>query len=239
MANWQERIRQAREPEANRLKAQQDAERLWAQQEKDRKLVAIRQEQQNAVEIKTQLLSTLEKISARDLLEQIRKEVWTVGTVDLTLSFKEYLLERSTVKMPCAFLALRFQYKTAYEKTRSYGNPNHTEHEITGLGRHSEGTGNWRVSTAETSLVVKAYCIPSAYTGRDNEFKLGVDDSYASGHWKDPGLNSSTLSRASLDALVLEDCVRRTRGQGLPLQREAQGKAEIERRVPIAFRLFN
>lgn len=240
MANWQERIRKALEPEQQRLKVRQDSERLRAQQEKDRKLEIVRQEQEKATEIRTELLSTLEKIGARDLLEQVRKEVWTVGTVDPTYSYRMLGVYYSRIGFPCVFLALRYQYKSAYEKmTKGYYSAFPMQRETTSGFHGGQPTGNWRVFTAETSLVVKAYCVPHTYTGRNDELRLGVDNSYTLEHWDNLAHNSSTLSRESLDKLLLEDCTRRTLGKSLPLQLKARGKAEIERRVPIAFRLFN
>lgn len=233
MGNLEERFRQIQEKEKQQ-KMRHEAKVLSTEQErKSRELQAFKEAQSQNKRLKDELMSTLESVSARELLQQVRDEVWKVGTVDPAFTFKEEKEVFPATRTPAfAMLALRFQYKTAVEIMTS----NYREEPLGGWSGDSQGggsggesrTGFYRVGTKETILAVKVR------RRFDNRLSIEANsNSDISGSF-----STDVITKDSLEQLLLEECVERARSQYLPLQLQTKGQEDIKRLVPLHRRLF-
>lgn len=233
MGNLGERFRQIQERQRHQ-KMRHEAEVLQTEEErKSRELQAFKETQTQNVRLKDELMSTLEIISARELLQKVRDEVWKVGSVDPAFTFKEKEEVFPATRTPAfAMLALRFQYKTAVEIMTS----DNRKEPLGGWSGNSQGggsggesrTGFYRAGTEETILAVKMY------RWFDDRLRIEANSTSDIAVWS----STDIITKDSLEQLLLKECVEGARSQRLPLQLQTKGQEDIKRLVPLHRRLF-
>lgn len=221
-----EKLRQIQEEERKKSRQQEAEVRQIEEERKSRSLQMGREAQDQNKKLKDELKSTLEVISARQLLQQVRDEVWKVGDVDSSFTFKE-----KEERFPAfAMLALRFHYKTAIEIIAYH----YRKEPLGGWSgdpfgsSESYNTGMYSVGTKETILAVKAY------RWFDNRLRIEANSTSDIAIWS----STDAITKDSLEQLLFKECIQRTRSQYLPLQLQTKGQEDIKRLVPLHRRLF-
>lgn len=247
MGSWQERIRQVQEREIR-----EQAQRKVYEEEKTRESIeSAETEKKDAIAetnlLKEEFFPLMERLGARELLRQVRDEVWRVGEIDPEPEVKHHDTGANRNDDSCS-LGLSFDYETAYEAIVSHSSSAQQDY---GIGTHNYG---WKRGIAKTTLKIiikRSFTIPleegrrvesragrlkyrQGFQGKSYgynwEFSLNGRFGFEAGDF-DP-LNPEN-SRIKLEEFILKDCVERTKGKTLPLQLKEQGEMEISKHFPI------
>lgn len=243
MGGWQERIRQVQEREI-REQAQRKVyeEELIESAEEREKKDAIAETNL----LKEEFFPLMERLGARELLRQVRDEVWRVGEIDPEPEVKHHDTGANRNNDSCS-LGLSFDYETAYEAKVSHSSSAQQDY---GIGTHNYG---WKRGIAKTTLKIiikRSFTIPleegrrvESRAGRlkyrqdfqgkpyDYNWKFSLDEFRKTTSDFDPA--NPEMSRAKLEEFLLKDCVERTKQKQLPLQLKEQGEMEISKHFPI------
>ncbi len=254
MGNWQERIRQAQEGEI-RTQAQRE---LYEEKSRRESIESAEREKKDAIAetnlLKEEFLPLMERLGARELLQQVRDEVWRVGEIDPEPRLNS--LYTAAAYHDFCRLGLGFNYETAYEDIYT---------ETIGSGaRDAQGTRTfsrgWKRATFRTGtqiVIERTFAIPNegrmtssqaerlryrqSFQGKPyGNYRLKTESAYS---YIDVNIvfNPSRPedSKKLLEEFLLKDCVERTSNNLLPFQLRKQGEMEISKHFPIQSFLKN
>lgn len=239
MSNWQERIRQAISQEQQAVAPREAEVRRRRQEEEKQWLEAARQKQEIIEAIEREL--ALERFNPRELLQQIRDEVWMVGEI---VRIKDDG-ESQWGNPQLVGHALKYKYDIPVERysKKAYYYPNTDEdptpkahrifegYEIQSRGgstslsicvfrNNNDGKNYVTVGDPEVSCPIIGY---PGYTGYKGTYGINVDDRNVQKFIQD---------------MLFESCLRRTREHKLPLDLKTQSEQRIKDLVPWNRRLF-
>lgn len=250
MGNFQERIRQIQEGKI-RTQAQRT---LYEEASRRESAKSAEREKKDAIDetnlLREEFFPLMERFGARELLQQVRDEVWRVGKIDPEPRLNGFY---SGGYHDSCSLGLSFDYETAYEDIYT---------ETIGDGaRDAQGTRTsslgWKRRIARTTLEIiikRTLALPDKVSyGRSRSLnqseRLQYRQSFQGkpyGHNWELSLNerygfeardfdpvNPENSRIKLEEFILKDCVERTEGNRLPLQLKEQGEMEISKHFPI------
>ena len=219
MANWQERIRQILEEEKREIARKNELEREKIEEWEAKRLQAAREKKLIVEARSRESLRIFKDLQIQELLEEVKQDVWHVGTVKFAYDTLELEFNYESAKFD------EIGWESAGREgggSPRYGDKGHIVTERTYLGVDMV----WREDGPDLRILDSERCIPlRPYLKGDPGGKYLTDFKHPQAHqW--------------IEELFMASCVERTKKNCLPLDLKAQGKEAIERIVPWSKRIF-